>query len=92
MTGKKNAAFSKDHSVNDMKKIGHKLGVTINDLLMCITSISLKEYMIKMGDTKTKQVKLSVPFSLREPPKTVEEFKLKNSFALLTVPLELYSD
>ena len=27
--------------------------------------------------------------SLRDPPKTVEEFEMKNNFAMMTIPLDL---
>ena len=92
LTGVKKGAMSKDYSVEDVKKVGKKFGVTINDVLMTITSVSLKEYLEAKGDLKAKTIKLSMPISLREPPNTVEEFKLQNSFAMVTIPLSLYSD
>ena len=46
LTGFKQAAFSKDYSVNEIKRVSKNLGVTINDVLMTITSISLKQYMV----------------------------------------------
>ena len=59
---------------------------------MTVTSLSLKEYLERVGDKVTKKINLSIPFSLREPPKTVEEFQLKNNFAMLKVPLDLVTD
>lgn len=38
LTGKKNAAISKDYSIEEVKKLSKKYGVTINDVLMTITS------------------------------------------------------
>jgi NRPS condensation-like uncharacterized protein len=42
--------MSKDYSVEQMKQVSKKYGVTINDVLMTITSISLKEYLVSKGD------------------------------------------
>jgi len=92
LTGIKKGAMSKDYSLEDIKKVSKKYGVTVNDVLMTVTSISLKEYLEAKGDLKAKSINLSMPISLREPPNTVEDFKLKNSFAMVTIPLNLFSE
>jgi hypothetical protein len=47
LTGRKKAAFSKDFQIDKIKRVSKEFGVTINDVLMTVTSISLKQYLIK---------------------------------------------
>jgi hypothetical protein len=63
--------------------------VTINDLMMAVTSMSLKEYFIVNGDTQTNKINLAVPFSLRDPTPDASKFKLINDFVPITVELDL---
>lgn len=62
---------------------------TINDIIMALISLSLKEYMISKGDSKTKFINLSVPFSLREAPKNAESLDFRNDFATMMITLDL---
>jgi NRPS condensation-like uncharacterized protein len=92
LTGKKNAAVSKNISVEQVKTICKKMGVTINDVIMTLTCMTLKEYMISKGDTKTKKVNLCIPFSLREELKRTEDFEIENDFSLLSITLDLENE
>ena len=92
LTGSKKAAFSNDYSVEQVKKFSKQKGVTINDVLMAITSISLKEYMISKGDLKSSRIQMAMPYSMDDPPESKEHIKLNNKFAILNIPLELYDD
>ena len=76
LSGVKKGAFSNDFLMKDIKKRTKEMGVTINDLIMAITSISLKAYLIKHGDTKTNKINLAVPFSMRDPTLNPKDFKL----------------
>ena len=38
LKGIKNAAFTKDYSLNEFKTVSRRIGVTINDVLMTVTS------------------------------------------------------
>ena len=92
LTGVKRAKVSKDLSMIRIKEKSKELNVTINDILMTITSISIKQYLKQKGDTLTKTVKLSMPFSLREPPESAADFEYRNNFAILFVDIELVDD
>lgn len=89
ITGIKNAAFCKDINLQQLKKKAQQMNVTINDLIMGITSISIKQYLVQQGDSKTKSIKLAVPFSLRDPTPNPKHFKLENDFVPITVELDL---
>lgn len=75
--------------LDDLKTKSKELGVTINDILMTLTSVSIKEYLLSKGDTNTKQLGISVPFSLRHPPETPEDFQIMNDFAMVNIELDL---
>lgn len=92
LTGLKKGKISKDYSVEELKVVGRRYGVTINDIIMAVTSQSIKQYLTKKGDTETELFKLSMQFSLREAPESIKEFELKNNFAMMTIPLQLHSD
>jgi len=62
--------------VDELKKRSASLNVTINDLLMTLTSISLKEYLMSKGDKVTSKLKMVVPISLREPPESPDKLVL----------------
>ncbi len=83
LSGIKKASVSRDFLVSDLKAHSHALGVTINDFIMTLTSVSLKEYLISQGDTKTNTIGLTIPINLREPFETPEEFELCNDFAMV---------
>lgn len=43
-SGVKVATFSKDYSVNELKKKGRSFSVSINDILTTTVSVTLREY------------------------------------------------
>jgi hypothetical protein len=59
---------------------------------MALTAMTLKEYLISKGDTKTNSLNLSVPYSLRAPPLKREDFELRNDFAMMMITLDLDTD
>jgi hypothetical protein len=59
---------------------------------MSLTAMTLKEYLISKGDTKTNYLNLSMPFSLRPPPLKREDFELRNDFTMMMITLDLDTD
>ena len=63
---------------------------------MSVLSCSLKQYFIQKGDEKCKNITLSIPYSLRQPPEDDKVFDLnphiKNDFAVLLFDLPLVND
>jgi len=92
LTGIKKCSLSKSFSVDLVKKKGKKLGFTINDTIMTVTSISIKQYFELQGDKKTNYCTLAIPFSFRPPPKQRGDFVLDNQFASMPYHFDLVSD
>mmetsp|Transcript_28914 Transcript_28914/g.27846 ORF Transcript_28914/g.27846 Transcript_28914/m.27846 type:complete len:117 (-) Transcript_28914:208-558(-) len=72
-----------------LKDKAKKMNVTINDLLMGVCSVALKEYLEVRGDTKSEFITLGVPFSLRDPIIKKIDFKFQNDLVLIPFKLHL---
>ena len=79
-----------------MKATSKKLGVTINDLVMCATSCAFKKYFQmkgdKLGQGEGKSIQVLMPANMRfgfYPTK--EDVKIENKFAALPLKLPLVS-
>ena len=96
LSGERVGYVSKDYSTEKVKQYGKANKATINDVIMAVISTSLKEYFVEKGDEKCKELTLSIPFSLRQPPKDSEVDNLdphiKNEFSVLLVDLPLVND
>ena len=57
---------------------------------MTVLSVSIREYLVKFQDSKTKQIAMGVPFSIRPPPKSAMDFEFNNQFAILPLELDLH--
>ena len=69
----KRMAICKDISLDMVKKKSRELNCTINDIIMTATSRTLKKHLESVGDSKTQSIQLAFPFSLRPPPRTVDD-------------------
>lgn len=49
------------------KKLSHEKGISFNDLMLAVTSKSLKKYFTHFGD-KSEEVTLAMPFSFKSIP------------------------
>ena len=92
LKGKKNGAFTKDIPLEKLKEISRDSGYTINDIIMALTGLVLKKYLMSVGDTKTKHLHLGVPFSIRETPKSKKDLQLRNDFSIMKIKLEVSED
>lgn len=91
-TGVKRGFFAKEYSVDAVKRKSKEHNVTINDLLMTVISMTMKQYFISQGDEKTNRILMFTPFSLREKPAAVDNFEFSNHFAIMPVKLRLVND
>mmetsp|Transcript_14910 Transcript_14910/g.14494 ORF Transcript_14910/g.14494 Transcript_14910/m.14494 type:complete len:141 (+) Transcript_14910:651-1073(+) len=89
LTGEKTAAFAKDINFQELKEKAKVMNVTINDLLMGVCSVALKEYLELRGDSKSDFLTLGVPFSLRDPIIKKIDFKFQNDVVLIPFKLNL---
>lgn len=88
LTGEKQGSFSLDIELNLVKTKGKEQGATINDLMMAVLGSSLNQYAQKyLKDDSLKQMTCTMPFSLRNPPKTPYDFDFDNQFSIL--PIEM---
>jgi hypothetical protein len=69
-----------------------EFGVSINDFVSTILSMSLKRYFLLKGDSQTSKIMFVMPFSLRPPPKDISKFEFNNQFIPVPVEMRLVSD
>ena len=76
-----------------LKKKGKELNCSINDIISTCTSRMFKQYLVeKANDTKTNNIRVTMPLSLRPPPKKINEVNLCNQFAIVPMDLKLVDD
>lgn len=64
---------------------------TINDVVLGLTSISLKEYLRNHEDMSTTSINCFIPFSFRKIPSKPIEHRLENDFTALCFTMQLGS-
>ena len=75
----KNACISPDIPISLLKSKGKEKKGTLNDVLMTVLSVSIREYLVTYTDDKeSKSVMLGVPFSIRPAPKNELDFAFDN--------------
>mmetsp|Transcript_10331 Transcript_10331/g.10327 ORF Transcript_10331/g.10327 Transcript_10331/m.10327 type:complete len:206 (+) Transcript_10331:423-1040(+) len=91
LKGVKKAAFTYDIPMKVVKAKCKDMKITINDFVMAILSVSIKEYLVKNGDNSAQKINMAVPFGLRDPDLGKKNFELVNDFVPITVELDLCS-
>ena len=102
MTGKVNVSSAKNIDMQELKDLSKKIGVTVNDVLMCATTAALKEYFRirgdKLGDAEVEgstppmiQVLLPANIRFRWYP-TADDVSCENKFAALPVKLPIIAN
>jgi NRPS condensation-like uncharacterized protein len=70
-----------------------ELGVTVNDMIMTVVSMTIKQYFLSQGDEKTKEILIMIPYNFRQPPpKDKSYFDFSNNFVIFPVTLRLFTD
>ena len=91
ITGIKRGAYTEDLVLDDIKNFTKSKGATVNDYLCALLSNTLYEYCDNHKEEKfggiPKTINMGMPYSLREPPKSIKDVRLVNDF--ITVPIEL---
>lgn len=87
--GRKNNAICKRMDLADIKRVAHRHNATVNDVVLALLSVSMKQYMQAMGDHVATSINTLVPFSLRALPQVAQQHRVENDFTILcfTVPL-----
>lgn len=68
LAGKKRNSVCKRFDLQVLKQAAKHHNVTINDVVLALTSVSLKEYLRQHNDFEARSINLLVPFSMREIP------------------------
>lgn len=86
------AAVSQDYSLLEIKQKAKEFGVSINDMVTTILSMTLKQYFSLKNDTETSKVMFIMPYSMRTPPKDPKVFNFNNEFVTVPVEMRLVSE
>lgn len=89
LKGRKTNSITKEFDMRELKRISRHFNATVNDVVLALTSMSLKQYLEKRCELETTSVNMLVPFSLRTLPRTSKQHKLHNEFSLLCFTLQL---
>lgn len=105
LSGKKTVGFHYDLNLTAIKDYCKKKSCTINDYCSTLLSVSLYEYFeneekraIQAREKVYKiptTLNVAVPFSLRQPFKTLTDVKMKNDFGSILInlkPIKEFSD
>ena len=68
MAGKKKNSICKRFDLEVLRKVAKHYNVTINDVVLALTSTSFKEYLRQHNDFDARSINMLIPFSLREIP------------------------
>ena len=102
ISGKKTFGCIMDLNLSKMKEYCKKQGCTVNDYCASLMSVSLREYLhneeqaqIQNGDTVypvPDSVRFAIPFSLRQPFKSLSDVKMCNDFGSLYMDMAMNED
>ena len=90
--GVKRGAFAKEYSVAQIKEKSKQIGVTFNDVIMTVLSMTIRKYFIEKGDQKTKKILVTMPISYREQSHRKEDFEFQNNVSVIPIVLDLVED
>lgn len=84
----KYAAWSPGIPLREIKAIGHAVGGTVNDVLVCAVAGALRQHLARRQDKAIHdaEVRAAVPIDLRRPQ---DHGKLGNKFGLVFLPLPI---
>ena len=84
LKGVKKMSWSRPISLDVVKKIKHRTGTTVNDVLMACISMSFHDYFKAHGISNPPDIKVLVPVDIRRKG---QQLKLENDFAVVTLTL-----
>jgi len=84
LSGNKRVAWTTPLDLEVVKKAKHRIGATVNDVLMASVSGAFSQYLARRGGAAPSRFLISMPVNVRHPG---ESLRCENHFA--PVPLEL---
>lgn len=92
MNGDMNCTATKELQFVDIKGMSKKLGVTINDVVTCAISASIKQLFEENGD-KSKEIQIAIPANIRfKFYESRQKVKLENKFTAISIKMPLCPD
>lgn len=88
MSGNLNSRLGPEVSLKKTKEIAKKMNMTVNDLMLGITSKVLKQYFVKQGDTSS-EITITLPFTFKVIAQKKQDYTYGNNFVSLTIFLKL---
>lgn len=67
MSGNVRSVLGQDISLKKTKEMSKKMNMTVNDLMLGITSKALKQYFVLQGD-ESKDISITMPFTFKVIP------------------------
>ena len=78
-------AWSDGISLDEVKRLGHATGTTVNDVLVTAMAGGLRHYLMR-HDSLVDEIRVTVPFNLRPPDRPLPR-ELGNRFGLVELDL-----
>lgn len=86
MSGQKRVTWTKAIPIEDVKAVRHKLGMTVNDVLMACIGGAFRRYFVQQNAPIPTQVRTTMPVNLRTAG---EDIKLENYFSVAFLELPM---
>ncbi|CDW80976.1 UNKNOWN [Stylonychia lemnae] len=81
-------SISKDFKVSDVYKLSKKFNCSVNDLMMTVINVSMRDYFSKKGQYY-EQIKYAIPMNCRRIPQSFDEFYYLNYSHAETIFLDM---
>ena len=67
--------------------------MTINELMICSLSLTLKKWFVELGDTTSDRVRLAIPVNVRwSNLEKFDDVKAENKFSSMPIQIDLCED
>jgi hypothetical protein len=64
-SGVKKGLLAKEYSIATIKEKSKQYGVTLNDLVLAVLSMTIKRYFVSKGETQINEILIMVPWNFR---------------------------
>ena len=90
-SGIKRGAIGECFSIKDLKLAAKSAGVTVNDFIMAILSVSMQKYFVSKGKPE-QEITLNLPGSHKKLADSAKSLKLNNTISPMCFRLAITSD
>ena len=90
-SGNKRGAIGESFSIKDLKLAAKRAGITVNDFIMAILSVSLQKYFVSKGKPE-QEITLNLPGSFKRNADSAKSLVLNNTVSPIFYKLAITSD